>query len=60
MLKLPTPVVDSLKLRKRVPIIIKLHELVLKTLNKILPVQILELDRNMSLMLLPLIILGLA
>ena len=39
---------------------IKLHEFVVKSLNNVLPAQILELDRNISLMILPLIILGAA
>lgn len=39
---------------------IKLHELVVTTLNNNLPSQVLQIDRNISLMLLPLIVLALA
>lgn len=60
MLSLPTPIVERLKLRKRVPVLVKLHEAAVSGLNKALPSQILKLDRNIAMMLLPLIILGFA
>ena len=60
ILSLPTPLVDRLKLRKRVPVVIKMHQFIVKILNDVLPKQVLDLDRNISLMLLPLIILCLS
>ena len=51
---------DTLKLRKRVPVLIKLHESLVTALNQVLPSQILKLDRNAAMLLLPVIILGLA
>jgi hypothetical protein len=38
----------------------KLHQLMVDTLNKSLPAQVLEIDRNISLIILPVIVLGLA
>ena len=60
LLSLPTPIVDNLKLKKRVPIVIKMHEVLLKLMVKAVPESMLKIDKNMALMLLPVMILIMA
>jgi len=60
LVSLPSPIVDNLKLRKRVPVVIKMHEALLKAFVKAVPNDVIKIDKNMALMLLPVLILIIA
>jgi len=60
LLSLPTPIVDNLKLRQRLPVVITMHEQILKLAIHAIPESVLKVDKTMALMLLPVIILILA
>ena len=60
MLSLPSPIIENLKLRKRVPVVIKMHEVLLKSFVKAVPKDVMKIDKNMALILLPVLILILA
>lgn len=57
LLSLPAPVVDNLKLRERLPVVIKIHEQVLKAVVNAIPENMLKVDKNMALMILPVIVI---
>ena len=60
LLSLPSPIVDNLKLRKRVPVVIKMHEVMLKAFVKVVPSNVMQIDKNMAVMLMPVLIFILA